>query len=77
MSEDPLPEDVREALRAGIRKVRPVAQKAGPLHGLWDVIFDAEALLEGKRTLLSWSPPEVARVCLEAFADYERRQTLA
>lgn len=32
--------------------MRGVAARVGPQHAFWDVIFDAEAMLEGKQTLL-------------------------
>jgi hypothetical protein len=47
-----------EALRAAIRAGRTVAAKAGTMHGSWDAIFDGEALLEGKPTLLRFETRE-------------------
>lgn len=41
-------EDIRCLIKAARRKARSV----GPLHALWDVIADAEALLDGRKTLL-------------------------
>lgn len=36
-----------------VATMRSVAAIVGPLHGLWDVIFDAEALLQGRATIVS------------------------
>lgn len=47
------------ALKAKISEWRAKAQPSGPQHSLWDRIFDAEALIEGKRTLMSGTPNEV------------------
>ena len=41
-----------EELRDAIMILRQRAQRVGPQHALWDVIFDAEALIEGKPTIL-------------------------
>ena len=43
-----------------IPAARVRAQAHGPLSGLWDVIFDGEALLHGTQTLLSGSRRDVA-----------------
>jgi hypothetical protein len=43
--------DHRQFVRA-IEIMRSVAARTGPQHAFWDVIFDAEALLEGRETLL-------------------------
>lgn len=60
-------DEERSALRAGIQRARAVAAPVGPLHGLWDVIFDAEALLEGKPTQLSGPPDHVRAQCQAVF----------
>lgn len=41
-------EEQRAGLAARVKAWRVAAAKGGTLHGLWDCIFDAEALLEGK-----------------------------
>ena len=41
-----------DEIRAAIRIMRTKAQPEGTMHGLWDLIFDAEALLTGGETLL-------------------------
>ena len=41
-----------DEIRAAIRIMRTKAQPVGTMHGLWDLIFDAEALLTGGETLL-------------------------
>jgi len=40
-------------LKAFIKAARKRAAPVGPGHALWDLIFDAEALLVGGQTLLS------------------------
>ena len=42
-----------DELKAFIKAARQRAAPVGPLHALWDLIFDAEALLVGGKTLLS------------------------
>ena len=42
-----------DQLKAFIKAARQRAAPVGPLHALWDLIFDAEALLVGGQTLLS------------------------
>ena len=34
------------------KQARPRAYRVGPLHALWDLIFDAEAHARGKPTLI-------------------------
>lgn len=41
-----------DEIKAAIRIMRTKAQPAGTMHGSWDLIFDAEALLTGRETLL-------------------------
>jgi hypothetical protein len=43
----------RDELTAVIAAARKIAQPVGPMHSLWDMIFDAEALLAGQPTVLS------------------------
>lgn len=43
----------RDQLSNKIMEWRKIAEPVGPLHSLWDVIFDAEALLAGRRSLMS------------------------
>ena len=57
-----------ETIRAALPHVRRVAQNVGPLHAAWDVIFDAEAWLEGKQTLVRGSHEEVGRWLAEILA---------
>lgn len=40
-------------LREAVAKWRAVAQPIGPHHAYWDLIFDAEALLDGRKTILT------------------------
>jgi len=42
----------RAKLETAIKLLRAVAEPVGPIHGAWDVIFDMEALLKGRQTLL-------------------------
>ena len=42
-----------DQLKAFIKAARQQAAPVGPGHALWDLIFDAEALLVGGQTLLS------------------------
>lgn len=54
-SEDPVTERENEELSNLISRARARAEPVGPMHALWDMIGDAEALLEGKPTLLGWT----------------------
>ncbi|ROT45018.1 hypothetical protein CHR62_09205 [Pusillimonas sp. NJUB218] len=38
--------------------MRRIAQPVGPMHGLWDHIFDIEAVLAGREALLTKTPEE-------------------
>jgi hypothetical protein len=42
-----------EELRSATVRLRATASPVGPLHAYWDIIFDAEAILEGRRSMLS------------------------
>lgn len=35
-----------------VQRLRAIAEPVGPLHALWDIIFDLEAKAVGKQTLL-------------------------
>jgi hypothetical protein len=54
MSEDEI------AVRRLLPQVRAKAQEIGTMHGAWDLIFDAEALIAGKETLLKHDSREAA-----------------
>jgi len=43
--------DHRQFVRA-VEILRAVAQRTGPQHASWDVIFDAEAMLAGRETVM-------------------------
>jgi len=43
----------RDKLRESVSKWRSIATGIGPQHSLWDLIFDAESLLDGRSTILS------------------------
>ena len=50
-----------DQLRDKIKKARSIVNSAAcSLHGLWDVIFDAEAILAGKPSILSREEVEAA-----------------
>ena len=49
---EPLSTHDRLLLERAIKRWRAEAVPAGPQHSLWDCIFDAEAALEGRPTLL-------------------------
>lgn len=68
-----LSQDMRDCLRRWIVEARRVAEPVGPIHGLWDVIFDAEALLKGNPTLLRGPPAEVAETCILIFQEAARK----
>lgn len=42
-----------------IRILRSRAEPVGPLHSAWDLIFDLEAVVEGRETLLRKTPEEI------------------
>ena len=52
-------EQQKSALQTKIDEWRAKAQPVGPQHALWDVIFDAEALIAGRPTMLSGTPDEI------------------
>jgi hypothetical protein len=41
-----------DEIRQHIKRLRMTAEAIGAQHALWELIFDAEALLSGRRTLL-------------------------
>lgn len=43
---------VAAVLEVTVAKAREIAEPFGPSHAYWDFIFDAEAYLAGKKTLL-------------------------
>lgn len=42
-----------DELSAAAKAMRGVASKVGPLHAYWDVIFDIEATVQGRPSILS------------------------
>lgn len=38
-------------LKEAAQKARDEAARYGSMHGMWDVIFDAEAILQGKPSI--------------------------
>lgn len=56
-------------LLARINEARRIAMPVGPMHALWDVIFDAEAYLNGNSTMLNYGPPNEALGNLIAALD--------
>jgi hypothetical protein len=49
-----------QAIRRLLPQVRAEAAKVGTMHGAWDLIFDVEALLAHKPTLLQFESREKA-----------------
>jgi hypothetical protein len=45
-------------LRRLVNELRQRAQAVGPLHAYWDIIFDIEAFLDGRPTIISKSAEE-------------------
>ncbi len=64
----------RERLQELIIVGRKVATPVGSMHSLWDVIFDAEALLKGKETLLKGTEQEVHKQLVEWLEEHEAKQ---
>jgi hypothetical protein len=60
MSEKTVQEDLREL----VGKMRDIAAQIGPLHAWWEIIFDVEAFIAGKPTLLKKTGPEYADLCI-------------
>jgi hypothetical protein len=54
-----------------IAKMREIAASVGPLHAWWDIIFDVEAFLAGRPTILKKSGAEYAEMCV---AEIEKRK---
>jgi len=62
-----------DEFRAFVLQARHLAAPVGPMHAMWDVIFDAEAFLENRKRIVDdrvhieetlkrfcgWTPPEV------------------
>ena len=45
--------DHRQFVRA-VEIMRGIAARVGPQHAYWDLVFDAEAMLEGRKTILPY-----------------------
>ena len=45
--------DHRQFVRA-VEIMRAIAARVGPQHAYWDLVFDAEAMLEGRKTILPY-----------------------
>lgn len=65
-------EEWRDRLLALLPAARRTAQMIGPQHAFWDVIMDAEALMDGRPTLLKGSPNEVAHKLIDMFEGSNR-----
>jgi hypothetical protein len=50
-----------EEMRGLIETARAIAAEVGSLHPAWDVIFDAEAMLDNKRMLVPVSRTTMER----------------
>lgn len=61
-----LTEEQFGALRSKVAEWRARAEPVGPQHSLWDSIFDAEALLNGRPPMLSGTAGQVY-ACLMAI----------
>lgn len=57
----------RRLLFEAAGRCRVIAARVGPLHGMWDAIFDAQALLAGGKTLLSGSPREIYKSLMRSL----------
>jgi hypothetical protein len=47
--------------------------KVGAMHSMWDVIFDAECVLDGTPTLLKGEPDEIRAYLENQLAAYVER----
>jgi hypothetical protein len=56
-------------IRRLLPQVRAEAQKVGTMHGSWDLIFDAEALLKHEPTLLRFESREKAMECYRGMLE--------
>lgn len=65
-------EEWRDRLLALLPAARRTAQIVGPQHAFWDVIMDAEALMDGRPTLLKGSPNEVAHKLIDMLEGSSR-----
>lgn len=63
-------EHVFERIRAALPAARAEASKTGSISPLWDVIFDAEAILSNKPTLMKGSRDDVAIAMANHLAKY-------
>ena len=43
-------------IRTLLFAVRSSAQRVGPFHAAWDMIWDGEALLTGRKRQIPWTP---------------------
>ena len=53
-----------ERMREIAARMREAATKVGTMSALWDVVFDAEAILAGET---SWADPKTVERSLEAW----------
>ena len=48
-----------------LRELLPIArhkaEQHGPIHALWDLVFDAEAMLKGFATIADWHIDDLIR----------------
>lgn len=51
-------EEQRAELTRMVAAMREIAEPVGSLHGLWDEIFDIEAVLTGQQAFLQKTPEE-------------------
>jgi hypothetical protein len=64
-----------DRIRGALPRVRTIAARVGPLHAAWDAIFDGEAILEGRPTLLRGTAEDVARMVADALARQLPKET--
>jgi len=56
-------EEQRAELTRLVAELRKVAQPVGPIHSWWDLIFDVEAVLKGRRSILTQTPEKWIADC--------------
>lgn len=49
-------------------RLRRIAQQVGSMHAYWDLIFDIEAVLEGKQGVIS-DPDELIRMAKDCLSN--------
>jgi hypothetical protein len=63
---------IEDRILQDMQELREVAESTGTYYGFWNLMMDAEACIQGKRTIL---PPElIEKKLLETIAELRRKK---